>query len=263
MHVRKDSSTNRRFEHLAFSVDDDDVPRLRYTVRSSSSASASKRIMYPHSHPDSGVTIPRETTGHWDVPKTNGGIPGIAGIWLQAAIDAISLGDDTTGNYVNIDYGADEDARNNTDLGDIFSGTPPAALTWASGQGLVGVAMGLRVNLDQENGNSNTTPVVHSVELDYTKDNRVIDEFEVDVNLDASAALIQGRRTDVVTNLRTSATTTTNLQQFIYEEDSTIHYVKVALDQEDVLRQLNYAAVGDGLHERDGLIRVRLRKMLP
>jgi hypothetical protein len=183
-------------------------------------------------NPQSGISIKYESTGYIDLPYLDGGMPTIDATWLQTRIDASSLSSSDSGEYINIDYGANGAART-TDLGNILSGTlvldMPSGST--AGTGVQGRNLALRVNLVR--GSTVTlTPELHSVEVDYLKQPGVLDRYIFQIDLEATALLgedsSQGNVEGVITDLETARDLAT-LPTFMYANlnRGTDIYVKV------------------------------------
>jgi hypothetical protein len=183
-------------------------------------------------NPQSGSSIKYESSGYIDLPYLDGGMPTIDATWLQTRIDASSLSSSDSGEYINIDYGANGAART-TDLGNILSGTTVLDMPSGStaGTGVQGRNLALRVNLFR--GSTVTlTPELHSVEVDYLKQPGVLDRYTFQIDLEATVGLgddsSHGTVEGVITTLEAARDLAT-LPTFMYANlnRGTDIYVKV------------------------------------
>jgi hypothetical protein len=262
-HMTKHGTADRKIQWIDVSADDDGVPRLHYSVRTSSSVSNTRFLGQPLVHPASGVSINRETSGTIDFPEIDGGMPGISAAWLQGRIDAIGVSASTSGEYVEVNHGLDGAVRTTTDLGDILSGTKK--LDYASGAGEAGVSDALRLVLNRDGGTNTDTPIVRSVEMDYLKQPPTLEGFELQIDLDATAEMLEDTDVEtIVTNLETTRDKST-LPTFQFANITQL-YVKVrklALAHDvDVVGEGGQEAVPDAIARRGGVATLLLERVI-
>ena len=216
-------TANLPIEWMDLSQRDDDVPRLHYAIRLTDSTVDTEFLANAMESPLSGTTIKRQSSGYADLPYVDGGMPTQSASWLQARVDAADLSSDNTGEYINLDYGVNSAARSGTDLGDILSGT--LSLDWASGAGVPGRNLGMRVNLLRDAGTNTDSPRFKSLEVDYLKHLDTLERYTMTIDVAASAILQRGTPETVMTKLEAAQDLKT-LPAFTYGSLGT-KYVKV------------------------------------
>lgn len=134
------------------SGEDDGTPRLLFPIRTATDVTEVKFLGQPNANPQSGVTINREDSGYIDFPFIDGGMPLTSGAWLRVGVSADDLSADTTGEYIDVAYGKDGEARTANDDEDILSGTSSIRLPTATkGLGVESNAFGIRLTLNRDN----------------------------------------------------------------------------------------------------------------
>jgi hypothetical protein len=149
--VLRHGTANEEVEPIFLTGEDDGTPRLLYAIRTSTSATTAKFLGQPNANPRSGVTINRESSGYLDMPFIDGGMPLISGAWLRIGVSAEDLSSSTSGEYIDVKYGKDGEARTVNDAGDILSGTSELRLPSATrGLGEASKALAARLVLNRD-----------------------------------------------------------------------------------------------------------------
>lgn len=170
---------------LYVTSEDDGTPRLLFSVRSATNASEVQFLGQPDANPQSGVTINRRIDGYVDLPFIDGGMPLIPGIWLRLEVSADGLSTSQTGEYIDVTYGKDDEARTVNDAGDILDGTSSLELPKATpGKGESSKALAIRLTLNRDNdrvrfkgtatANGSAVTSVTYTHIPSTADNRVM-----------------------------------------------------------------------------------------
>ena len=258
----KHDTANEKIEWLDFSGDDDGTPRLHYAVRTATATSTASFLAQPLTNPQSGVTIKRQTTGYIISAYLDYGMPTTDGAMLQVEITSTGLGAATTNNYVNVDYGVNGAART-TDLGDYLSST--SALVWASGAGVQAKNVGLTINLLQDDGDTTTSPEVHSVSIVANKHVEVREGWRLKVDLDKTARHYRTQPEVIITRLKTARDLKT-LPAFEYGPSGT-KYVEVLPKWRWNLKPRRRSAhgahvSGDNLKQRGGTVELTVGEVV-
>ena len=202
-HIHQNSTTNQDIEWMEFSsLGGTITERLHFAVRTGTNTVTTNYISNPNANPGSGsdITFAYQASGILDLPEIDGGMPTIDGPFLQVRVGAADVSSDTDGDYINVDYATDGATRGGTNLGDILSGTKK--LDWASGAGVEGTSMALRMNLHRDSGDTDESPVLRSAEIDYLKQPGTVEGFTFTVDLGATAKLQGTTPENVLTNLK-------------------------------------------------------------
>jgi len=142
---------------LYVTSEDDGTPRLLFSARTATAASEVLFLGQPDANPQSGVTINRHPTGYVDLPFIDGGMPLTPGIWLRLEVSADGLSTSQTGEYIDVTYGKDDEARTVNDAGDILDGTSSLLLPKATpGKGESSKALAVRLGLNRDVGDAGT-----------------------------------------------------------------------------------------------------------
>jgi len=199
--VRRNDTENQKYEWLAYSSQDDGTPRLHFVTRTSTILQTFQYMEQPNANPLSGVSIPRETTSFIDHPTIDGGMPNTDAIFLQAQVSAKGLSASNANEFINLDYGLDDEARATNDLGDILLGT--RAISFVSGAGVGSRTITMRTNLHRDSGGSNLdSPDFRSLEIDYIKDPDTVESWRIIVDLVATSSLTNLPIEQIITNLQ-------------------------------------------------------------
>ena len=161
----REGTADRELDWLHVSSNDDDTPRLHFSIRTATAAGDTQFLEQPLASPVSGLTLKYATPGYIDLVEFDGGDPHEQKALLRARVHADDLSSSTSGEYINIDYGTDGDGHGDTDLGNILSGT--LALDWGSGKGLSARTLNLRVNLLRDGGSTAQSPKLKEVDILY------------------------------------------------------------------------------------------------
>ena len=221
-HMHQDGTANQAAGWFDISNYDDATPRLIYSKRTAAGTTTTHYQTYPLTNPwTAGVAVARETSGILDLPYIDGGMPQDFAVWLRMAINTRALDGTTkesigaadTGNYISATFGADVDTRTGTSIGNFFSATPSRQMN------VSGKALGVRLTLEQEDGSTDSTPVLRSGTLEYFKQPARLERFTFKVNLEKSSKLISGNIKTVVSNLKTARDKAT-LPNFYFGSDS-------------------------------------------
>ena len=212
------------------------TPRLHYSKRTATAASAIEFLNYATTNPHSlaAATIKTQTSGYIDYPYIDYGLPTNQGAVLQARVAANDLSASTSNEYINLDYGVSNPAAETafgsfTNLGDIVSGT--VTLDFASGAGVAMYSVSHRVNLIRDGSTNTDTPSFQSLEVNSLKhiDRRYRYTLKVDIT---ATAELQGLNTeDVLANLETAENLKT-LPVLSYGNTGSL-YVRARLERTD------------------------------
>lgn len=268
--IRKHGTANQKIEWIEVSGEDDATPRLHYSVRTATAVSNTKHIDQPLVNPNSGVALNYEASGFVTLPYVDKGLPLESAAFLRAGVNAVDLSSSDSGEYIEVFYGEDDgsgglNARTNTLLGDILSGTK--ALDWASLAGLSSVNMGLHLVLHRDAGNTTDTPKLKDVEINHLPHIKVLTNLECIVDIQESAALQQESEETVLTNLATARDSVT-LVAVDYPGGFASTRMKISLDssRESIRRigagQPMTQGTGDAQARRMGVVAVTASEVI-
>lgn len=226
--MRRHGTANEKIEAIGVSSHDDDTIRLHYAIRTGSAVSNTKFLGQPLVNPRSGVTIAREVTGYIDLPFIDGGMPLISGAWLRIGISAEDLSATNSGEFIDVKYGKDGEARTVNDAGDILSATSELRLPSATpGLGEKSNALGIRLVLNRNDDTpTSDTPKVKDIVVTYLKQPPVQEGFILMVDIAASAKIKNGPGEEVWTTLKTARDLGT-LVKYRYASATTDQFVKI------------------------------------
>ena len=163
--IFQNDTANRKIDWMALSAADDGNLRLHFQERLGATTHSTEFILNPLSHPDSGATINYAASGVQDRPRLDMGFPFDNAAFFQVGLEADDLGADTSGEYINLDYGVNAAAAS-TDIGNILSGT--RRLQIASGAGVEGREIQIRENYARS-GTTTASPKGYDMEITYKK----------------------------------------------------------------------------------------------
>ena len=163
--IFQNDTANRKIDWMALSPADDGNMRLHFQERTGTTTHSTEFILNPTAHPDSGATINYAASGVQDRPRLDMGFPFDNAAFFQVGLEADDLGADTSGEYINLDYGVNA-AAPSTDIGNVLSGT--RRLQIASGAGVEGREIQIRENYARS-GTTTSTPKGYDMEITYKK----------------------------------------------------------------------------------------------
>jgi hypothetical protein len=213
--VHRNSTTNRRMYLVAVSSSDDGTMRLHLGIRTAANAADTQFLQNPLDDPVSGIALVYKSAGYIDLPEFDGGDPHEQKCFLRVRIQADDLSATNGGEYINIDYGTDGVANDDTDLGDILSGT--LTRDWGSGRGLSARTLSPRVNLLRDSGNTSQSPKLKEVEVLYEVRQTPLQGFTIPLDLEATQDASERDIETLISELET-ARDSTILVQFAYGE---------------------------------------------
>ena len=226
----RNATANQKIGVIGLSERNNAVMRLHFGVLTSSSVTDSRFLEEPLAHPASGVSMSRAASCYIDLPYLGGGFPIDSKNWLRVGINAEDLSAANTGEYINVDYGSASDlgaleVRTANDLGDFLSGTSRISFG-ANSEGLSALSLGPRVILLHDDAGTKTdTPKLKDIQIDYDPRPAESDRWEVEINLEDSASILDRSVSLVKTDLNTAKATVTKVAQAYANETAT--YVKV------------------------------------
>jgi hypothetical protein len=204
--MRQHGTANQKIEWLDFSSDDDDTPRLHYSIRTAAGISDTVFLGQPLVNPASGVSIKREATGYIDLPYMDGGMPLINAAWLRFGINASSLSASNSGEYIQMKYGLNGASRTTSPATafEFVSGTLtqdlPSGAT--AGAGVSARNIGTRVTLNRDASDNTHTPELEDVEINYLKIPPTLEGYIFTVDVKATATKQSTKPEVVITRLK-------------------------------------------------------------
>ena len=230
--MRAHGTVNQPIDWLAASGDDDGVPRLHYAIRSTDRATSdTKFLKQPFVNPVTGVGVDRDSSGFIDLPYLDAGFPGDSGAWLQVVINAETLSESNSNEFINVQYGHEDTSsgggmhpRTNTSLGDFLSGKN--TIDFASGAGFESVNMGLRINFARDGGNNEHTPRLKDVRIAVLKEVAIRDRFIFTIDVKATAEKTKRTPENIISDWETARALKT-MAEFTYGPVTTARRVKV------------------------------------
>ena len=258
--VRQNGTANQKIEWVDVAPDDDGTQRLLYAVRTDANTHDVNFLANPTTNPESGIGIKYEASGFIDLPYMAAGLPHHKKTWARNSVNAIDISASTSGEYINVDYGVDDgsgglQARNNTDLGNILSGTNQ--LEFGSGAGIGSVNLGARINLHRDGGSTAHTPVLHDVDFSFQPAIPHLDRYTFLVDLNATAQARGQNVRDVISDLETCLDLAT-LPAFKYAGVST----NVRVESVQSLDELGNNPGVDSSARREGLVQVTCAEVM-
>ncbi|MAH51051.1 hypothetical protein CMI37_34865 [Candidatus Pacearchaeota archaeon] len=174
-------TTNEEIDYLIISAESDSQPRLHFII---------DQTTPDFFHVDDPLTNPRhkaipcEASSVIIYPEFTGGFPNTDKLFLQLLVDAEDLSATNSDQYINVDYGLDDNTVD-TDLGDFLSGDKD--LTFVDGSsnptGVSGKSVTLQLDLKRDASVNTDRSYVRSLELEYLviPDRRETYEFVIDM----------------------------------------------------------------------------------
>jgi hypothetical protein len=184
----RDATANKKIQWIDVSPEDNDIPRLHFAFRTSSSASNTKFLAYPNTNPASvSALIKRQASSYVDLPFVDNGMPTYDATWLQSRVAAGDLSATDSDQYINLYYGVNDVAYGTdsfTELGDILSGTK--FLDWASGAGVTGFNSSHRVILKRDASVTTDAAIFKSLDVIFSKSIPARDAWEFTIDIPAT-----------------------------------------------------------------------------
>jgi hypothetical protein len=175
--------------------------------------------------------VDRDSSGFIDLPYLDAGFPGDSGAWLQVVINAETLSDSNSNEFINVQYGHEDTSsgggmhpRTNTSLGDFLSGKN--TIDFASGAGFESVNMGLRINFARDGGNNEHTPRLKDVRIAVLKEVAIRDRFIFTIDVKATAEKTKRTPENIISDWETARALKT-MAEFTYGPVTTARRVKV------------------------------------
>jgi len=189
--VFKHDTANLEARCIAVSAETDDVAKLHVAVFNSLS-DAVYHIDEILTNPKASTTIKYNAAGIIQLPEFNGGMAEVPTCFLEAVVDADGLSADTSGEWIDCDYGLNGASYTTTDLGDFLSGDTD--LSFGSGAGVNGRTIKVQLTLNRGGTNTNK-PSLKTFVLNYLKVPATRYEYYVEVDVEATARLRGGFQT--------------------------------------------------------------------
>lgn len=212
-HLYLHGSANAEIISMAYSAEDDAIPRLHFAVEGAA-ASVNYHIEEPFSNPSQTTTAKYQATSFIRLPDDDLGDPQSTTMILKAMVDADDLSADTDDEFITLRYGTNGASDTTTTLGNFFSGTLTQSFG-ASSEGIATRRLGINLLLDRGSTNTNT-PKLQEFELQghHVLQDKLAWEFAIDIAAtarDYSPDVTSGQATEevIISNLETVAQATT------------------------------------------------------
>ena len=199
----KDTTANQQMQWCEVGSGDDGVPRLHYGFRTATTTSDVKFLEQPLVNPRAGVTIKRDdlsgsNVGHIELPYFDMGMPHENKNFAAVHISAEDL-DTTSDEYVEVEYGLNG-AATTTDLGNYTSSV--SKNLFASGAGVSGKNIGLRLKVNRGGTNTNT-PKIRDIVVEGFVVPSILYEHQMQIDIEQTAAETGLSVENVISNLET------------------------------------------------------------
>ena len=199
----KDTTANQQMQWCEVGSGDDGVPRLHYGFRTATNTSDVKFLEQPLVNPRAGVTIKRDdlsgsNVGHIELPYFDMGMPHENKNFAAVHISAEDL-DTTSDEYVEVEYGLNG-AATTTDLGNYTSSV--SKNLFASGAGVSGKNIGLRLKVNRGGTNTNT-PKIRDIVVEGFVVPSILYEHQMQIDIEQTAAETGLSVENVISNLET------------------------------------------------------------
>ena len=201
--IVKDTTANQQMQWCEVGSGDDGVPRLHYGFRTATTTSDVKFLEQPLVNPRAGVTIKRDdlsgsNVGHIELPYFDMGMPHENKNFAAVHISAEDL-DTTSDEYVEVEYGLNG-AATTTDLGNYTSSV--SKNLFASGAGVSGKNIGLRLKVNRGGTNTNT-PKIRDIVVEGFVVPSILYEHQMQIDIEQTAAETGLSVENVISNLET------------------------------------------------------------
>ena len=217
-HLYQHATDNLDIVSMAYSTEDDDIPRLHFAVEGTAST-VNMHIEEPLVNPSQTTTAKYQATSFIRLPDDDLGDPQSTTMILKAMVDADDLTAGSGGSggsgdeYIELRYGLNGASDTTTSLGDFLSGT--LSQSFGSGSGIATRRIGINLLLDRSTTNTNT-PKLHEFELQghHVLQDKLAWDFVIDVSAtarDYSPDVTSGQAAEevIISNLETVAQSTT------------------------------------------------------
>ena len=199
----KNPTANQQMQWCEVGSGDDGVPRLHYGFRTATTTSDVKFLEQPLVNPRAGVTIKRDdlsgsNVGHIELPYFDMGMPHENKNFAAVHISAEDL-DTTSDEYVEVEYGLNG-AATTTDLGNYTSSV--SKNLFASGAGVSGKNIGLRLKVNRGGTNTNT-PKIRDIVVEGFVVPSILYEHQMQIDIEQTAAETGLSVENVISNLET------------------------------------------------------------
>lgn len=171
--------------HLAFEVDSSNVDAVH--------------VKNPLRNPLTLSTFDYEDDGYLDLPRFAGGLPEHPANWLQAHIDADDLSATTAGEYVQLKYGKDGEARVDNTSGNFLSGAKDILMTTTKA-GISSKTLAARIHFYRGITITNG-PKVYEFKIEFVKFPLIRHVWHFVIDVDKSVAPNMLQRSNVVSNI--------------------------------------------------------------
>ena len=197
----KNPTANQQMQWCEVGSGDDGVPRLHYGFRTATNTSDVKFLEQPLVNPRAGVTIKRDdlsgsNVGHIELPYFDMGMPHENKNFAAVHISAEDL-DTTSDEYVEVEYGLNG-AATTTDLGNYTSSV--SKNLFASGAGVSGKNIGLRLKVNRGGTNTNT-PKIRDIVVEGFVVPSILYEHQMQIDIEQTAAETGLSVENVISNL--------------------------------------------------------------
>lgn len=211
----RNSTANQQIRWIDVSPDDDGTQRLHFAIRVSAGETDTQFLAQPLLDPAAGATMAYATSGYVRMPDDDLGDPQTNATIFQTIVDADDLSADTTGEYIQHQYGLDGASDTTTNLGNYLSGDKDLSFG-ASSQGVAALRIANRLTFNRDGGSTADSPKLREFEIQASKRllQKLATEFIVDIEATARetpptrAANLEVQET-IIRNLRTVAEATT------------------------------------------------------
>ncbi len=214
--VHVDDTANQDMYMLTLSVEDDGVERLHFVTEGASAATLEMQENVNFS-PVTGIAQKFVATGFIEFAEEDFGDPHNLSAVLQALADAIDLSSSTSGEYIQLQWGADGAAYTANDGGDFLS-TDKDLVLGANGIGESAKTFRVRLDFFRDGGDTSQTPKLRDFELQARNKVDTIWRFEIPIDI-AATARNEDIQPEVVINRINTIKDSAVLLRFIFGED--------------------------------------------